>query len=571
MLKTDNIKAICSTDTYDNGRRLCAPGKIRKIQITQLGEETCKVRGLVQGNFGFFHSTRLTLNSSHPSIVENYDCNCYDFSQSPSPCRHCIALALAVAEDGTIDFGARLKPGKPKEEPPVPEIPVRPTGYPDPAEQPVPTSDKSDLPPAPEPQEPVSEAAEEEGGDPVPETQDLREMEILLGHETLPSEEDAGESEMLVPVPLYWYPNDSTQVFHVNTGIIGTMGTGKTQFTKSLITQLYRQQRNNFNGGPLGILVFDYKGDYNSSKMDFVKAVNAKVLRPYHLPFNPLSIFIPRVFTPVLPIHTANTFKDTISRTFHLGPKQQHALNECILAAYSAAGIDPGQPETWNNRAPTFEMVYDIYEKDDTIPKNDSLAAAMQKIHAFQLFEPKPYNTAALFDVLKGVVVIDLSGYDPDLQSLVVAILLDQFYSQMHASGSSATDGTLRQLRKLILVDEADSFMEEDYPSLKKIMKEGREFGVGTILSTQSLRHFASGEDYAKYIWTWVVHNVADLKKSDVEFIFKTDRTDNETAAHFQNIKNLGRFHSAVKIGNDEIVYIQDKPFFELIRESDPA
>ena len=58
----------------------------------------------------------------------------------------------------------------------------------------------------------------------------------------------------------------ATKVFHTNTGIIGTMGTGKTQFTKSLITQLYREQRRNFDGSPMGILIFDYKGDYNSSK-----------------------------------------------------------------------------------------------------------------------------------------------------------------------------------------------------------------------------------------------------------------------------------------------------------------
>ena len=39
-----------------------------------------------------------------------------------------------------------------------------------------------------------------------------------------------------------WEPNDTNQLFHTNTGIIGTMGTGKTQFTKSLITQLYCEQ-----------------------------------------------------------------------------------------------------------------------------------------------------------------------------------------------------------------------------------------------------------------------------------------------------------------------------------------
>lgn len=131
----------------------------------------------------------------------------------------------------------------------------------------------------------------------------------------------------------------------------------------------------------------------------------------------------------------------------------------------------------------------------------------------FQVFEANPSKTKSLFELLNGVVVIDLSGYDPDIQSLIIAITLDLFYAQMQAAGSSKMDGNYRQLTKMILVDEADNFMSEGFAALKKILKEGREFGVGTILSTQFLKHFGSGEDdYAKYILTWVVHNVSDLK-----------------------------------------------------------
>ena len=101
-------------------------------------------------------------------------------------------------------------------------------------------------------------------------------------------------------------------------------------------------------------------------------------------------------------------------------------------------------------------------------------------------------------------------------------------------------------------------------------MKEGREFGVGTILSTQFLDHFTSGDDdYSKYILTWVVHNVADLKKADVEYIFKTRLASCDTSQIYQRIKGFDRFQSVVKIGNDNVYYIQDKPFFELLKEED--
>lgn len=589
MLKKENIKAVCSIDTYDNGVKICKNGNIRKVQINDMGDYGVKITGLVKGNFGFFHTVKLTLNSDYRNVIEGYDCNCYEFTISKGPCRHCAALALALAEDSDENFGFNLPSKRKKKEEKTEEAEAADAS----AEtvcsedansiyqskdkeiaEKVLTGEKEDICEDTvfsavlfdDEKENEFEIMSQESNKEEP----ARSMEIMFGNELSQSDEisDYAQEKEKTETPFFWYPNDTTKVFHTNTGIIGTMGTGKTQFTKSLITQLIRQQKNNFDGYPLGILIFDYKGDYNNTKTDFINAVQAKVLKLHRIPFNPLSIFETKEYKPLLPVHTANTFKDTLAKAFRLGPKQQTVLYSCIMEAYEQMGILPNEPETWKKSAPTFDMVYDIYEKNENIVKNDSLAAVMQKIHAFQLFEPKPYSTAPLFDVLKGVVVIDLSGYDPDLQSLIVAITLDQFYSQMHASGSSATDGTLRQITKLILVDEADNFMREDFASLKKIMKEGREFGVGTILSTQFLDHFVTGEDnYSKYILTWIVHNVSDLKKSDIEYVFKTKSNSSDTSDIYQRIKSFDRFQSVVKVGNDQVHYIKDKPFFELIKE----
>ncbi len=368
--------------------------------------------------------------------------------------------------------------------------------------------------------------------------------------------------------PVIWMPNDTDQIFHTNTGIIGTMGTGKTQFTKSLITQLYREQSKNVNGNPLGILIFDYKGDYNESKMDFVTATNATVLKPYHLPFNPFALTKTATFKPLLPIHTANAFKDTVAKAFGLGPKQQDTLFQCILDAYHRYSIWENDPASWDDDAPTFETVYQIYANDEEIKKNDSLASAMNKLHQFQVFEGESGKTQSLFDLLNGVVVIDLSGYDADIQSLIVAITLDLFYAQMQGAGSSVLDGKYRQLTKMILVDEADNFMSQGFPSLKKILKEGREFGVGTILSTQFLKHFGSGDDdYAKYILTWIVHNVADLKSSDVDFVFNTEAKSEQEQKLFNDIKHMQKHNSIVKIGTGIPVYVEDLAFWQLPKE----
>lgn len=381
-------------------------------------------------------------------------------------------------------------------------------------------------------------------------------MEILFGTKT--------EEETQV----FWCPNDTEQVFHTNVGIIGTMGTGKTQFSKSLVTQLYRCRQNNFDGYPLGILIFDYKGDYNETKADFVQAVNARVLKPYKLPYNPLALNPGQAFKPLLPMHTANEFKDTISQIYGLGPKQEQLLLDCIVKAYAKQGIEPANPTTWGRVAPTIEQVYKIFENETFGRPADKLTAAMSKLHQFCLFEEDPYRAVSLEALLNGVVVVDLSGYDSDIQSTIVAITLNQFYAQMHKQGSSRTDGRYRQLRKFILVDEADTFMSQDFPSLRKIMKEGREFGVGVILSTQSLSHFIGGEDdYSRYVLTWIVHNVSDLKQKDVEYVFRLQPKSPEIERNYATIKGLKKHESVVKLGNDQTITMRNKAFYQLLQD----
>ena len=552
MLNVSNVKALCSATTYTDGQAIFQAGDLRKVRTVWVDHNTCSLTGLVLGNFGYYHNVRLTLNREKPNLLDSYQCDCYEQTQLRSPCRHCIALALSAAQPDDLPY-----PDPPRSWRPDPEDILLP-------DETVLPYLQRDLPSLEAPVEEVLVAAPSAPVAPdVPaqaeEPAEPRGMEILFGHHLGVTDENGD------PVPLLWTPNDTGKIFHTNTGIIGTMGTGKTQFTKSLVTQLHRQQENNFDGTPMGILIFDYKGDYNASKADFVNATNARVLQPYQLPFNPLALVKPRVFKPRLPVHTANAFKDTLSKVYRLGPKQQTTLASCIMEAYKQCGILPDDPSTWDKRAPTFDMVNEIYEANEDLSKNDSLAAAMQKLSLFQLFESNPYRTTSLFDLLRGVVVIDLSGYDADIQSLVVAITLDQFYAQMHACGSSPTDGQLRRLNKMILVDEADNFMSEDFPALKKIMKEGREFGVGTILSTQFLDHFVTGEDnYSRYILTWVVHNVADLKKNDVEYIFKVKANSPEASGIYDTIKASDRFQSTVKIGNAAVCHIRDKAFFEL-------
>lgn len=367
-------------------------------------------------------------------------------------------------------------------------------------------------------------------------------------------------------IDVIWNPTDSIQNVHTNTGIIGTMGTGKTQFTKSLIYQLNKNTYQNVDGKKLGLLIFDYKGDYIDD--EFVEATNAKVYDAYHLPFNPLELVKGNKEKNLLPLHTANALKQTITTAFALGPLQQNKLKELIMNAYDRRGIKKNDPSTWSNTAPTMAEVCRKFLDDEDV-KADKLFTCLEKLYEFEIFDPDVDNSKSLYDMIDGVTVINLSDSDPDIQNLVVGITLDIFYSQMKVLGESKLDGKYRQLSKMILVDEADNFLCENFQSLKKILKEGRMFGVGTILSTQLLSHFSTGDnEYANYILTWIVHKVSDLSMKDIKFIYNTTSKTQEEEL-FAKIKSLEKHKSLVKLGNiEDVIYMEDNAFWMEMRKN---
>ena len=362
-----------------------------------------------------------------------------------------------------------------------------------------------------------------------------------------------------------WEPNNTDKVMHTNTGIIGTMGTGKTQFTKSLITQLYWNANKNIGDEKLGILIFDYKGDY--IKDDFVNATDAKIFHPHKLPYNPLALDATEKSKPMLPLHTANDLKETIANAFGLGTVQKQKLRDIIVNAYEAKGIRKSKRETWTLEPPTMGDVCDLFMLDENVAQ-DSLYAAISNLQDFEIFEPVSTKTQSLYNLIEGVSVINLSGYDESIQNLIVAITLDAFYTQMQTHGHSKIEGGKRQIKKMILVDEADNFLGKDFNSIKKILKEGREFGVGTILSTQFLNHFSTGEnEYSNYILTWVIHRVNEIKNREIESLFSIDsRNRDKKDSLMKEIKGLEKHHSIVNLAGSEPLLVKDKAFWELIK-----
>lgn len=357
---------------------------------------------------------------------------------------------------------------------------------------------------------------------------------------------------------IYFEPTDTNKITHPNMGIIGTMGTGKTQFAKSLIAQLSREWVNNVEQKPIGILVFDYKGDYNDPA--FVAQVHGECYK-IRYPFNPLKLLRTSETDGLnLPSITADRIADSLQKAFNLGIVQRNNIKQIIAGVYSDFGITR-DPATWGNPAPTMRNVIDRYlEEHDA---NDSVFAIFSTLNDYSLFADNNDDCVSLFEWLDGVKVIDLTLYEDNTKKLIGSLILDIFYAEMKQLGESATNEGLRQLRAMILVDEAHQFLKARFNSLRKIISEGRMFGVGMILSTQNIGDFKTAdEDFTQYIMSWVLHHVPNITKSELERIFGSNNVQLQN--YMRYINQAGKFESLAKLGGT-VTAIKDLPYYKLI------
>jgi hypothetical protein len=375
-----------------------------------------------------------------------------------------------------------------------------------------------------------------------------------------------------------WLPNRSDLVTHFNVGITGTMGSGKTQFTKSLLTQVTARGGENPGGKPPGILIFDYKGDYVDEKPGgFAHVVGARVLKPMLLPINPLRLTQPE--TPLDLKLATRQFAETI-RTIApgTGDVQRFSIIQAIEACLKDAGIDDAEPSTWGRPFPT---VKDLHARLlQTKEVSGTPFAVIHDLAEYDIFARKDPGVE-IDALLDGVTVVDLRTLvpaDPSMIRAVISFFVNAFFSRMIQQGESLRESRaipgggvadVRQIRRLLVVDEADDFISLNLPSLKNVMQQGRAFGHGVILSTQFLHHFDNANNPLKpLVGTWVLHRMADVAPAVLRNLFGLS---NDEAKALANTVNGLEVFTSIAYGlstegyRRKLARVRDLPFFELL------
>ena len=347
-----------------------------------------------------------------------------------------------------------------------------------------------------------------------------------------------------------------TNLNQLNIGVVGDLGTGKTQLLKSLIYQITTQTAENMGVSP-NVLILDYKKDYSNE--EFVKATNAKVIRPKHLRLNLFDVSqAAESMTPWL--DRFSFFADVLDKIYSgIGPVQRKVLKDAVRAAY-AEKKDSGT-------APTIYDVHRLYQVA-TNNKPDSVSAIIEDLVDRELFAPDA-TEASTKEFLTGVVVISLDalGQDDQSKNMLVAVLLNLFYENMLKIPKRPFYGAEPQKRvvdSFLLVDEADNIMKYEFDVLRKVLLQGREFGVGVILASQYLRHFKVGAtDYREPLLTWLIHKVPNVLPQELSALGMTMNMT-QTA---DRIKSLALHECMYKTFNISGEFLKGMPFYRLVKK----
>jgi len=353
----------------------------------------------------------------------------------------------------------------------------------------------------------------------------------------------------------YWPGN--TELTQMNFGVVGNLGTGKTQFLLSVITQL-RLSAQRTQANPLNFLVFDYKSDYQ--KPEFLTKVNGQVLKPDNgIPLNVLAIR--GEYSRIAAVKKAESFCDVISKIYaNVGPVQKEALIDTIVDLFE---------DSPTHQAPPLSKVLASY-KQNTGKDSDAVTSVLNKFVRRRTFIENPDEVKSFEELIEDkVLVVSLSdfGADHESKNTLVVLFLDLYYDYMKFSKKWDFEGLEPQIRKLnsyLLVDEATNIMQYEFQILKNLLLEGREYGFGTILASQYLSHFRTPSiNYAETLNTWMIHQVPSVTAKQLRDLGIPEATE-VSAKNITEFKLHEGFYAS--LGNRGI-NILGLPFYKLFEK----
>jgi hypothetical protein len=276
-----------------------------------------------------------------------------------------------------------------------------------------------------------------------------REIEVVLG-------QVAGGSDVLWSVSTKGSPH---------AFVIGIPGQGKSVTTRKIIRDFSEQD--------LPALVIDFHGDMAADPPKGAIVLNAAE----GLPFSP---FDPDV-RKGRPINTtAWEVAEVIGYVAKLGEIQRNHVYKALQRAYSDHGWTG---TTEGTGVPSMEEFGDALEEVETGAQGKNARARLQPFTDFGLFADDAGGHFTILNEERRGLIIDISQIGlEEVQRFAASFMLRRIHREMFSWGQDST------MKLAVVLDEAHRMAKD--VTLPKIMKEGRKYGVGVVVASQSAHDF---------------------------------------------------------------------------------
>jgi len=270
------------------------------------------------------------------------------------------------------------------------------------------------------------------------------------------------------PREVWFDPNLPGQTLpNPHVSITGETGSGKTQATKAVVSELRRQD--------IPALILDFKDDYSNESFVTAEGFQLYDASFTSLPLNPLVPAIDKRQDLINPSQHVYQVADIVKRIYRLGDQQAFRLREAIKRAYERAGISlrPG-PLPVGKSFPAFELVRSELLDDRA---NEPLLGRLSPIFDLGLFAGDA-EQSNFEEFLDASAVVRLGQLPSDeVKNSVAEFFLMALYNHLIRKPQS------HALGRLLILDEAWRVVES--PFLTPLMREGRAFGLGVVIASQ--------------------------------------------------------------------------------------
>lgn len=336
--------------------------------------------------------------------------------------------------------------------------------------------------------------------------------------------------------------NNKKEHWNSHLAIMWKPWTGKTQILLNILAQI--REKSNFK---TNFIFFDYKHDsgIHWNDTNFLQKTKADVYTlPYmKLPINPFILSDYNDKTIKMSANEKAESFSSIGRWF--GIVQKWNLQDAILECYE-------DRKELENKFPDFNELFEKITKkyEDSNLQKDSLIETLRNLSDFELFWDHKTWWELIDKIYNETFILDLSKLNT-LKELAAYLVIEKLYKEMVQLDDSKLEGDYREIRTILVIDEAHNYLSQKNIFLNKIIREWRSKWIVVFFGSQSPKDYEQDDfNFKELLEFALILNCDNLTPSSVQKLISC--TPNSAKELQQEIPKLEPGELVIKEKNEK-------------------